>query len=341
MTRAVRGIPALVAALALYGAASPRGDRQRPPDAGSGASSLVAAGEFVKIYDPGVGEKEKWYINDHCILYGRDGLWHLFGITHAEPSDAMDEDNFAHATAKTLLQRPWTKRPFALTVAPDPPWNEEHLWAPYVVDHDGVYYMYYCAGDRDHAKYKIHLATSTDLETWTRHPKNPMVVDGFDGRDPFVLRVGDRWVMYYTATSEPAGGHHVIKYVTSRDLVTWGGRGVAFTDPSEGRFGGPTESPFVVRRGASYYLFCGPRDGSRDVFDGTDVFVSSDPFRWKVADRVGHIAAHAAEVVRDFDGRWYVSRCGAERGGVYLAPLFWHDGQRDPETNILPPGRGA
>ena len=109
---------------------------------------LVEAGEFVKIYDPSVGEKEKWYINDHCFIRGGDGTWHLFGITHAEPSDALDEDEFAHATSPALLERPWKKQPFALTVAPEAPWKEEHLWAPHVVAHGGTYYMFYCAATR-------------------------------------------------------------------------------------------------------------------------------------------------------------------------------------------------
>ncbi len=309
---------AVMGGLLLASTASSAPDPPRP--------SLVEAGEFVRIYDPSVGEKEKWYINDHCFIRGADGTWNLFGITHAEPSDALDEDEFAHATSKALLERPWKKQLFALTVAPEAPWTEEHLWAPHVVEHGGTYYMFYCAGDTDHAKYKIHLATSTDLKTWTRHPKNPMVVDGFDGRDPFVMRVGDEWVMYYTATSAPEGGAHVVKFATSPDLTTWKVRGTVFTDPSTGKYGGPTESPFVVKRGTKYYLFIGPRDGDKDVFDGTDVYVSSEPFQFRVEDRVGHVPAHAPEVIQDVDGKWYVSRCGAERGGVYLAPLIWKDG---------------
>ena len=95
------------------------------------------------------------------------------------------------------------------------------------------------------------------------------------------------------------------------------------------------ESPFVVRRGGQFYLFIGPRQG----YDGTDVFVSDDPFSWSVKSKVGHFKAHAAEVVRDARGKWYISRCGWGRGGVYLAPLIWKDGQRDPYTNIDVPGR--
>ena len=287
----------------------------------SAARTLVECGKFVKIYDPSVGEKAPWYINDHCFIQDTNGIWHMFGITRQEPAKPMEEIHFAHATAKTLLQQPWDKQPFALDVATNPPWNEVHLWAPDVVFYDQLYYMFYCAGDKDHTKYKIHLATSPDLKTWTRSPKNPMVVDGFDARDPFLLRVKNKWVMYYCATSKPEGGNHVVAFVTSDDLVTWTNRGIAFTDPSVGSGAGNTESPFVVRRGDSFYLFIGPRGG----YDGTDVFVSRDPFRWDIADKVGHFPAHAAEIVQDNDGKWYVSRAGWGRGGLYLAPLVWQD----------------
>ena len=70
----------------------------------------VTAGQFFKIYDPSVSDKEKWYINDHCFVRGQNGIWHLFGITHAEPHDPIDEDNFAHATAASLTQVPWKKQ---------------------------------------------------------------------------------------------------------------------------------------------------------------------------------------------------------------------------------------
>lgn len=80
-------------------------------------------------------------------------------------------------------------------------------------------------------------------------------------------------------------------------------------------------------------MFIGPRGG----YDGTDVFLSHDPFHWDIADKVGHLPAHAAEVVRDGHGRWYVSRAGWGRGGLYLAPLIWHDGKDDsPGASAAP-----
>lgn len=291
---------------------------------------LVTAGEFTKIYDPSVGEKEPWYLNDHCFIQNDQGTWHLFGITHAEPADPLDEDSFAHATSPRLLSQTWTKQKPALTVEAGSPWNEAHLWAPHVVQHDGLYYMFYCGGDADHTRYKIQLATSKDLVNWKRHPKNPMIVDGYDARDPFVLRADGKWYLYYTATSEPAGGNYVVARVESDDLIHWSRKITVFTDKTKGTWGGPTESPFVVRRGTKNYLFIGPRGG----YDGTDVFVSDALDRWDAANLVGHIPAHAAEVVRDAEGKWYVSRAGWGRGGVYLAPLQWHDGLDNADASI-------
>lgn len=300
-----------------------------------GGACLVSAGEFRKIYDPSVSEDRPWYINDHCFIRDGEGTWHLFGITHAEPLNPMDEKNLAHATSPSLTEGPWTRQPFALS-ADYEGWGEHHLWAPHVVAHCGVYYMFVCVGGSSSSRYKIHVATSEDLRRWTRSEKNPVVVDGYDARDPNVLWDGDRWIMYYTATTEPGGGHHIVACRTSDDLLTWNERGVAFLDTETGTFGGPTESAFVVRRGRSYYLFICNND-RRAGYDSTDVYRSPDPCRFVLEDKVGTTAAHAAEVIRDVDGQWYVSRCGWARGGVYLAPLVWADGEDDDDTSLPPP----
>jgi beta-fructofuranosidase len=150
-----------------------------------------------------------------------------------------------------------------------------------------------------------------------------MIVDGSYARDPFLLKIGDKWVMYYTATSSPAIGNHIVAYATSYDLVSWetAPENVAFWDESYGTIGGPTESPTVVKRGAYYYLFIGPRSGYRK----TGVYRSKDPLNFRVEDIVGQIDAHAAEAVQDNQGNWYVSHCGWRQKGVYLAPLYWVD----------------
>lgn len=284
------------------------------------ANEHMRIGEYRRIYDPSVGEDEPWYINDHTFIHDEQGVWHLFGITHEEPANPLDERFFAHATSNELSSDSWEKKPPALSVSPESPWNETLLWAPHVIRHDGLYYMFYCAGGESHTTYKLHLATSPDLKTWTRSEANPLVIDGYDARDPCVFRHADQWIMYYTATRPAAEGNHVVIAVTSDDLLHWTDPKVVFTHLSVGKWGGPTESPFVFRRQGKFYL----STCDMPPYDKTTFYVSDNPYHWDLKDAVGTTPAHCAEVVRDGE-TWYVSRAGWGRGGVYLAELTWLD----------------
>mmetsp|Transcript_7954 Transcript_7954/g.20043 ORF Transcript_7954/g.20043 Transcript_7954/m.20043 type:complete len:399 (-) Transcript_7954:1372-2568(-) len=125
----------------------------------------------------------------------------------------------------------------------------------------------------------------------------------------------------------------------SADLVDWSRPAIAFNGGTDGNtFGGPTESPFVVRRGALYYLFSGPFANN---YTETRVFVSKDPLQFGsipagTAQQVGTINAHAPEVVRDVDGSFYVTSAGWGRGGVQMAPLTFHDEQPATVSCSLP-----
>jgi beta-fructofuranosidase len=299
----------------------------------SAEPNLLTVGEFFNIYNPAV-ENHKWWLNDHFFILDKNGLWHVFGITDEKPvgsPDSQDAAFLAHATASKLTQTGWHKEPFPLMA--DPSCGEVHLWAPHIILYNGLYYMYYCAGDLDHTKYKIHLATSKDLINWQRHSANPMVVDGYDARDPFILKLGGKWVMYYTATSKPSGGYHTVEAVVSKDLIHWSKKRRVYTDPGIGTWGGNTESPVVIRRGKFYYLFIGPGDS----YITTKVYRSTNPFRWTIDDEVATLKTHAAEIIRDTDGKWFISHCGIGRDGLWLAPLKWNDGIDDSDTSCQLP----
>lgn len=281
----------------------------------------VYAGEFRKIYNPST-ELEKWYINDHTLIKGADG-WHLFGITHEEPAKPLEEKLCAHAVGKDLLTGEMKKSEPPFSAESDR--GEAHFWAPHVIKHDGLYYMFYCAGSLEgHDKYRLHLATSKDLYTFEKHEENPLVIDGFDARDPFVLRVGDRWVMYYTCNTEASGGNHCVAAVESRDLIHWGNKKNVFVSSLSGTFAGPCESPFVVERGGKYYLFIGPFGGYGVSYCDTAVYESEDPFNFSEDKCVGRIKSHASEII-EIDGELYITHCGWGQGGVYLAPLYFEE----------------
>ncbi|MHC0430988.1 family 43 glycosylhydrolase [Streptomyces sp. O3] len=288
-----------------------------PTESAASPTESVVSGDFVRIYDPSVGESRPWYINDHTIVRDEStGTWHLFGITHAEPADPEAEDSFAHATAPSL-RGPWTKQPMALNV--DPAYGESHLWAPHVIRSGSTYYMFYAGGqtEGDPSRSQINLATSTDLHHWKRRADGPLFRDGYEARDPMVTRVGTQWVMYYTATETATGGRSVVAYRTSPDLVSWGPRKTAFTASG----GGWTESPYVIQRDGLWYLFIG--GSSATDYVGAEVYASADPFRFSPSGQVGRLPAHAAEVVPDHDGSLWVSSAGWGNGGVDLAPLSW------------------
>ncbi|HEY6879846.1 MAG TPA: family 43 glycosylhydrolase [Polyangiales bacterium] len=279
------------------------------------APCIPTADHFERIFSPSQGRLWPWYYNDHTFIRDRAGLWHLFGITRPEPAIPHWEREFGHATSPSLTSDTWARESSALVADTDS--GETLLWAPHVIEVEGTYYMFYCAGGEPES-FQIKLATSTDLRSWTRVPE-PLFRDGVEARDPFVIRVGPRWVMYYTANSEPSGGNHVVAYRVSDDLRHWSDRKIAFTDPSTGTVAGPTESPFVVARPEGYYLFIGPRND----YVSTEVFFSRDPFHFEPTP-IAAIEAHAPEVIIDVDGSWHISHAGWGEGGVYLSPLAWN-----------------
>ena len=60
----------------------------------------IRVGSYQRFYDPSLFENEPWYINDHCIIRGKDG-WHLFGIT-SFTGGAYNERYFVHGGGNTL-----------------------------------------------------------------------------------------------------------------------------------------------------------------------------------------------------------------------------------------------
>ncbi|MGP9538004.1 glycosyl hydrolase family 32 [Brachybacterium sp. AOP43-C2-M15] len=285
----------------------------------------LVPGQKRRLLDASPSAEEPWYINDHTLIRAADGRWHVFGIWHREPAAPLDETLFLHASAADLTGAPWTIHDPVLPARSE--LGETHVWAPHVIRHEDRYWMFYAGGTRDHTAYRMTLATSEDLVTWTPH-EPVLFEDGFDARDPMVLREGGRWLLYYTRTSTPEGGRHQVAVRTSEDLVTWSAPSVAYESAESGTVGGPTESPFVIRAGGGFVLFvCESTE-----YDRTLARFSHDPLRFEDSGRIDvDLDEHCAEIVADGVSTW-ITGGGWGRGGLTIRPLTIRSPQiRPPE----------
>ncbi len=129
---------------------------------------------FKKVYSP-----QSRYVNDHCILRGKDHLFHLFHIVGPSGKkcyDPISEITFGHATSKDLLQ--WKEEPDCLSTDPQSEHEAHHIFAPYVFERGGRYYMFYSGINTKTQAESMCLASSIDLFDWTKHTGNPIFHPG-------------------------------------------------------------------------------------------------------------------------------------------------------------------
>lgn len=153
----------------------------------------------------------------------KDGVWHLF---HMQPP------LIAHHTSRDLIS--WQEHPVVVRPGPAGAPDSDNCATGTVVEHDGKFYCFYTGNQN------VCLATSDDLENWTKHPNNPVLqTDGViyrkeNFRDPFVFWNREEklwWLLIATqhASALPQRGG-CIGLAKSRDLIQW-------------RFAAPLDAP--------------------------------------------------------------------------------------------------
>lgn len=285
--------------------------------------------------------------NDHHIFRDREGTWHLWACVRETEVGRL----LAHWVSPSLDMAPWAftgdliradRNAGESLVA----WrNQEFIQSPFIVEHEGRFFMFYggyaTGYDANHEptidyasmENQISLMTSPDGRTWTRHRDangfSRVFVGPGAARDPVVRRFGDRWYLYYTGHHNADVQNEAIYVRTSTDLVQWSDWSIAhFVDP-EHRTSRTCESPQVVERGGRYYLF--RSGGYRGDGNGTcAVFVSDDPLDFgRSGDGRDHyvcnLPTHAPELIRDGEGREYITRIYSPETGyaIQIAPLRW------------------
>lgn len=261
------------------------------------------------------------YVNDHSIVIGPDGNWHLYGIT-SFGGDPSQERYFVHAVGSTLNE----------------PFNEVGrsidrgtlAWAPCVINKGENYYMFYGPSPTS-------LAVSFDMYEWfgtTVHLKDEPLMGAH--RDHFVLKIAEnQYLMYVVGIHQKMGA---ISCFSSTNLIEWQFEGFALTSgnnaplkPGWGAF----ESPYVVKKDGLYYLFVTYTDCSDSTYTDTLVFCSENPTHFgsyygeeDEAKPITKLYGHAAEILEQ-NGVYYITTCGwlnkpnPNQGTVSIARLEW------------------
>lgn len=283
---------------------------------------VFKTGSPTKIFESGSLSGGPFYVNDHTVVKGSDGKWHLYGIFHQEPFGPDHEFDFVHASTRGEKLEVMDYQGIVLRYQPEI--GETHIWAPHVErDRDGSYVMAFHSGLPDNHLSRISLARSVDMKTWTRVGPQPLFHDICVARDPMLKKFGATWVMYYTRCDDKKTQVSGVAYRTSLDLITWSAPQMALTLPGTTPMfnSGFTESPFVFEKDGWFYLSF---TSYPIEWNATQVYRSRSPFRFSGAP-VARLDSHAGEWVAesgDFNhGSIYLTHCGPGQGGVFMSPV--------------------
>ncbi|MBN2308745.1 MAG: hypothetical protein JXR94_07220 [Candidatus Hydrogenedentes bacterium] len=201
--------------------------------------------------------------------------------------------------------------------------GQDFVHAPHVILNDGRYAMYYGGGPSPNGGAQIGIATSTDGITFERVTDEAGRSEAFAGpgyaRDPMVIEVDGRYLMYYAADED---GRGVIALRTAERAygAPWSDYRVVSQGGLCGTGKADQQCPFVVFMDGYYYLF---KMGASTRYE-TAVLRSEDPYDFGEEDErlVTVLEASASEVI-EADGRWYISSLIPGYEGVRIRPIEW------------------
>jgi hypothetical protein len=260
---------------------------------------------------------------DFGIWQAADGTWQLWSCIRGTKEPG--KTRLFHRWEGARLTDPnWTAKGIAMQADPSLGETQGGLQAPYVLRHDGRYWMFY--GDW----VNICLATSTDGKRFTRHRNadgKPQVMLASstnrdrNGRDPMVLRIGNKWHAYYTAHPNNKGFDYAR---TSDDLVNWSDERVVAAGGRSGDGPYSAECPFVVEpQPGHFYLFRTQVYGQKAQ---TMVYHSRDALNFGVNNDTENYVTTlpvAAPEVFKHEGQWYLAALLPTLKGIQVSRLEW------------------
>jgi Glycosyl hydrolases family 43 len=192
-------------------------------------------------------------LKDHTI-FRFDGAYYIVSIRTPKEMETA----FVYARSTDLCN--WEELGVILSDRIRGEWDESYVWAPFVLEENGIFYLYYTGVNRYYTQ-SIMLAISTnpaDPESWQRvgvvfQPNHVgmrwQTRRWADCRDASVEKIGDIYYMVYTGRNKASP---IIGWATAIDPAgPWHDRGANLT-LSQGN--AMAESPFVAIRAGLYYL---------------------------------------------------------------------------------------
>ncbi len=206
---------------------------------GSAATEVLLAADSVVAVDNTLAGNcvfnECYYTDPNSNVYPKDfafilaqapnpwhWLFHLYYIRHfiSGVPDAQNEIVLAHTWSRDL--RTWSvPTTFTEFTTGTVGWDKGHVWAPSIVHHDSLYYMFYTGVDsvgNQSSGYATTAVLDTSNTVWTRYKTSSFTTASapswaYTGasqqqcRDPFVMADPDsagRLLMLYSAQSAAA-----------------------------------------------------------------------------------------------------------------------------------------
>jgi hypothetical protein len=260
---------------------------------------------------------------DFGIWQAADGTWQLWSCVRGTKEPGKTRLFHRWESAK-LTDANWTPKGIAMHADPALGETQGGLQAPFVLRHEGKFWMFY--GDWAN----ICLATSIDGRSFTRfrnaEGKPQLDVAGAidrtgNTRDPMVLRVGNKWHLYYTAHPGNKGFDYAR---TSDDLIHWSAERVVAAGGKAGDGSYSAECPFVVGpQPGHFYLFRTQRYGKNAQ---TMVYHSRDALDFGINNDAEHYVTTlsvAAPEVFQHEGKWFIAALLPSLKGIQISHLQW------------------
>ncbi len=170
------------------------------------------------------------FLGDVIPFYWQ-GLYHAFYLKAPLPPlrNGAHHTPYAHVASRDLA----TWRELPLAIKPGPPGSPDSVscFTGAIIEREGIFYLFYTGFPGEGKAQTVCLATSTDLITWRKDPRNPIIkadprwYESIDWRDPFPFwndEAGEYWMLLAAREKTgPSNRRGCIALMTSPDLHEW------------------------------------------------------------------------------------------------------------------------